>query len=352
MKGHPMADDRSERARQSQANAERLHDEIRSLRTQHSGVLGGVNFKEFWEHSKAVTEMFKTLKPLHPSDRERLWAEVTEIRDEMRSRQSAEREGRERVSQERRSAIMDRVHEAHHTIAGASDLDYLRRADDLLKEAQQMMKGGWNHLGGGFETAITEMFSNDGRLTKEDREFCWEHIQEQWEALKYKKEELRERDYEHGQRLAGDALNAAHYSDPYEALETIKQAQREVKGLRMGKDRSEIVWNHLQEAWDRAIARIEQHKDEKRRKHEEWADRMHANISRWEALIEKNEGVIERLEQQIAHCEDLLADARSDDFAAEVQGWINEKQDKMHDIMATNRELEDRIRDVQEKLNS
>jgi hypothetical protein len=345
-----MPDGRQERSRQSQANAERLHGEIRSLRAQHSSVLGGVNFKEFWEHSKAITELFKTLKPLHPSDRERLWAEVTGIRDEMRSRQNAEREGRERVSQQRRSAIMDRVHEAHHTIAGAPDLDYLRRAEDLLKEAQQMMKGGWGHLDA-YQQAVQEVFANDGRLTREDREFCWERIQEQWEALKYKKEELRERDYEHGQRLAGDALNAAHYSDPYEALETIKQAQREVKGLRMGKQRSEIVWNRLQEAWDRAIARIEQHKNEKRRKHEEWAARMHDNISRWEGLIEKNEGVIERLEQQIAHCEDLLANARTDEFASEVQGWINEKQDKMHDIMATNRELEDRIRDVQEKLN-
>ncbi len=84
-----MPDGRQERSRQSQANAERLHGEIRSLRAQHSSVLGGVNFKEFWEHSKAITELFKTLKPLHPSDRERLWAEVTGIRDEMRSRQNA-----------------------------------------------------------------------------------------------------------------------------------------------------------------------------------------------------------------------------------------------------------------------
>jgi hypothetical protein len=101
-----------------------------------------------------------------------------------------------------------------------------------------------------------------------------------------------------------------------------------------------------------AIARIEQHKGEKRRQHEEWADRMHANISRWEALTEKDEGVIKRLEKQIAHCEDLMADARTDDFVSEVQGWISEKQDKMRDIIDMNRELEDRIRDVQDKLNS
>lgn len=347
-----MSSDRTERSRQSQANAERLHDEIRSLRTQHSGVLGGVNFKEFWEHSKAVTAMFRTLKPLHPSDRERLWGEVTEIRDEMRSRQTAEREGRERVSQERRSAIMDRVHEAHHTIASAPDLDYLRRAEDLLKEAQQMMKGGWDHLGGGFQTAVHEIVANDGRLTKDDREFCWEQLQEQWEALKHKKTDLRQLDYEQGERLAGEALNAAHYKDdPYEALDIIKDCQAEVRKLRMGKDRSDIIRRTLQEAWDRAIARIEEHRRERARKHQEWVDLMHEKLSRWEALIEKNEGVIERLEQQIAHCEDLLANARSDDYASDVQGWINEKQDKMRDIMDTNRELEDRIRDVQDKLN-
>lgn len=70
MRSLTKPDDTNGRSRQSQANAERLHDETRSLRTQYSGVLGGVNFKEFREHSKAVTEMFKTLKLLHPSDRE------------------------------------------------------------------------------------------------------------------------------------------------------------------------------------------------------------------------------------------------------------------------------------------
>ena len=346
-----MSDDREQRSRDSLANAEALHDEIRSLRTQHSGVLGGVNFKEFWEHSKAVTEMFRTLKPLHPSDRERLWTEVSELRDEMKSRQTAEREARERVSTERRSAIMDRVEEARHVIAGAPDQEYIQRADDLLKEAQEMMKGGWDHLGGGLQTAIHEMLVNDGRLTREDREYCWEHIQEQWEALKHKRQELRYLDYEQGQRLAGEALNAAHYSDPYEALETIKQAQREVKKLRMGKDRSEFVWNDLQQAWDRAIARIEELKEQKRRRHEDWVDRQHEKIARWEGLIEKNEGIVERLREQIAHCEDLAADARTPEFASEVEGWIEEKQAKMRDILETNEELEERIRDVQGKLN-
>ena len=343
-----MQIDREQRSTQCAANAEKLEQAIQALRTQHGEWLSGrVNYREFWEHSKAVAEMFRIIKPLESDDRARLWAD---LRDEMRRRQNAEHEARKSVSEQRRSAIMDCIHEAGHCIAGAPDLDYLRRADDLLDRAQQMMKGGWDHLGGGFQTALHEMVVNDGRLTREDREFCWEQLQDAWRRLKGRKEDLRQQAYEHGQRLAATAHNAAQYSDPYDALETIKQCQSEVKGLRMGKDRSEIVWRSLQDAWDHATARIREHKEEKRRRHEEWVARMHENTGRWEALIEKNEGVIERLRDQIADCEEKLAGARTSDYAAMVQGWIDEKEDKIRDIQSTNRELEARIHDVQSKL--
>ena len=87
-------------------------------------------------------------------------------------------------------------------------------------------------------------------------------------------------------------------------------------------------------------------------KYTEWRNRMEDNVDRWSSLIQKNEDVISRIENQIDHCQDLEQDARSSDFAYTVRGWIEEKYQKINDIRQTNRELEEKIRSVQNKLNN
>jgi hypothetical protein len=78
---------------------------------------------------------------------------------------------------------------------------------------------------------------------------------------------------------------------------------------------------------------------------------MEGHIQRWAELLEKNESVISSLEQQIEECEQMEANARSDDFAGTVRGWIEDKMEKIRDIRRTNEELEERIESVKGKLS-
>jgi hypothetical protein len=78
---------------------------------------------------------------------------------------------------------------------------------------------------------------------------------------------------------------------------------------------------------------------------------MESHMERWAELLEKNESVIAKLEQQIEQCEEMEANARGEDFAATVRGWIEEKMDKIRDIRHTNEELEERIESVKTKLS-
>lgn len=87
------------------------------------------------------------------------------------------------------------------------------------------------------------------------------------------------------------------------------------------------------------------------RRHEEWRCKMESSKSRKLELIEKNRGIIANIEQQIGRCHDMLREARSSEHQHRVQGWIDEKYDKIRDIERFNRELEEQIRDIDSKLD-
>jgi uncharacterized protein YaaN involved in tellurite resistance len=78
---------------------------------------------------------------------------------------------------------------------------------------------------------------------------------------------------------------------------------------------------------------------------------MENHVERWTELYEKNEDVVAKLEQQIEECEEMESNAKSDDFAERVRGWIDEKMAKIRDIQRTNRELEEKIRSAKSKLS-
>ena len=78
---------------------------------------------------------------------------------------------------------------------------------------------------------------------------------------------------------------------------------------------------------------------------------MESHVERWSELHEKNEDVIAMLEQQIEECEDMEANARTEDFAETVRGWIEEKLEKIRNIRRTNEALEEKIESVKDKLS-
>ena len=206
---------------------------------------------------------------------------------------------------------------------------------------------------------IRQLFK-EYRLWRQDREELWERlnklcddVRELHESQKDQRRMLLDSNRDtiaqalsnlawiHNFNWMNDMLYGPDLKDFWADAKEVSELFRETKPLR--KDDREELWDEFQGLCDRA-------RDIQEEKNEAWRERMEEHIDRWRALIDKNEEVIERLRGQIEHCEDIRADARTDDFADEVQGWIDEKERKIDDIEATNSELWRKISEVEAKL--
>jgi hypothetical protein len=325
----------------SQAQVSQLESEIEALRTGHRTMYSR-KYGEFFAHAKEISQLFKESRSISHTERERLWGEFRTLCDNVKEEGDRERESRINNSRVKKSVIEGDIREAYYWAKGANNVHDLREADSRLAAITEKLKDGW----GGF-TGSTDLFEsmagNDGRLTKEDRDLLWEKWREAKAAVRERREWLSELHYDHMRGVASNCLNLAH-SDPKAAKEQIKSANAEMKQNPMNTEQYSSIREMLDHAWEAASRTA-------REKHDEWRERMENHVERWSELYEKNEDVIRRLEQQIEECEAMESNAKSDDFAETVRGWIEEKMDKIRDIRRTNQELEERIESVKSKLS-
>lgn len=329
----------------AKSNAKAIENEIDKLKNGHWNFFRR-QYNEFWSHSKEITEMFRTLKPLAPSDRERLWEKVSLIREEAKRNQTREREARLADSKIKRDLVNSKIKDAYHYAKGASNSSDLSKAKSLLNEALEWMKDGW----GGFN-AMTQIVSHtEGKLTKEDRDICWQNWKEANETIRERRQHLGDLNYNVFRNKAYSALTTAESGDPHDAKIKVKEVQGEMKGTQMAKFQFQDIHEILDRAWQKANSRLQEAYHIKQAKHEEWVTRTQEHIERWSALIDKNESVIAGIENQIDRCQEMESSARSSDFADTVRGWIEEKYQKIEDIRRTNRELDEKIRSARSKL--
>jgi predicted small metal-binding protein len=198
------------------------------------------------------------------------------------------------------------------------------------------------------------------RLRREDREAFLQRIGEMCDAVKGQQHWQRERKeqllnenrdrvwgainhlkHAHDLDYVGNLLRGADLQAFWADAKKVSDTFREAKPMRRS-DREEL-WEDFQRVceWVREL---------QVQKREEWVERNREHLNRWHAQIDKSEDMIEKLKAQIEHCEDLKADARSDDFADQVQGWIEEKERIIADIQSRIDELWKKIRDVEERL--
>lgn len=206
---------------------------------------------------------------------------------------------------------------------------------------------------------INEMFKGS-RLRQADREELWARLGKLCEEVKAAHASQREqrqmllnsnRDriwqaihniaQAHNFTWPEGLLYGVDLKDFWADAQEVADLFRETKPLRRS-DREEL-WADFQDLCQQA-------RDLARARHEEWRERMEEHIDRWRSLIGKNEEVIERLKSQIEHCEDLKSNAKTEDFADQVQGWIDEKERIIDDIEARNAELWRKIEDVEREI--
>ncbi len=111
---------------------------------------------------------------------------------------------------------------------------------------------------------------------------------------------------------------------------------------RMTKEDHEECWS----AWKEAKELLRSRRDEF---NAELLARDTEHIQRWRALLAKNEAIVESLEAQIDHCREMERDAKTEEHASRVRGWIEEKIQKISDIRKTNEELEAKIVSVENR---
>lgn len=320
----------------ARSNASKIEQEIEKLRYNHldpnaptAGYLvpsASYLYHDFWTHAKEIVEMFKTLKPLLKEDREQLWQRYQSICEDVKRRQNEEFE----ESRKSREIIGSLINDAYHQAGGASNREELDKAKSMQTENLRMMK--------------------EKRLFKEDRETLWKLWIETNERISWKRHELQESNFLQAKGEASRVINTAYYGDPYKALEDIKEVQRSLYGTYMDKERWQELRETLNDAWNHAISRIGEVKEEKKRKHEEWRKRMEGNIERWETDIKKAKDYVSSLEEQIDRLEEEEAEARSAEYAERARGWIEEKEEKISEVREQMAEWEEKIRSVKDKL--
>lgn len=331
----------------SKINADRISKEIEALRNGHWKGFTQRDYRAFFSHSKEIVKLFKTLKPLKKDDREKLWDDYTRICEQTRFKRDDEKKTREAKSKSEKGICLRYIQNATHAAKGAQNRDDIQKARLA------------------FDNARSEMKDRSHNMLRDDTQECWQNYKSGRETLNFRIKELQELSYSSAQKAVSDARNALNYNDnPYDALKGYNEAQSKTKGLYLNKDQSQWIRSEFNEIWHSITLRIEEHKREKKRKHEEWLrlkeekerkhqewiNRQKDKISHWENTVRKIEDSISRLESQISDLEYKRSTARSDDFFSRCSDWITEKQRAVSDRESTLRELERKISDLRNKI--
>ncbi len=328
----------SSRKEEAKENASKIEQELGKLENDYCDTtltLLHVNyrFREFWQKAREVTGLFKSTKNLLKEDRERLWDRYSTICDSAKSSQAE----RNNESAKNKDTITSLLNDAYFQAGGSSNLEELRKAKSLQSYILGLMK--------------------EKTLTKNDREPCWDFWKKVWGVIDSKQEKIGERNFLQAKDETRGAVNAAYYGDPYDALKEIKAVQGNIKGLYMTKSQRSEISGVLNDAWEKASSKISEKKaertvikEEKQRKYNDWHERMEGHIQRWENNIEKSKGYISSLEEQIDRLEGEADNARTDEYADMVRGWIEEKYQKITDVKGQIQDLEDKISSGKNKL--
>jgi hypothetical protein len=323
----------------AERNTKRLGGAVRDLAAE----LDAKNYRQFWERVKNVQALFKDLKPTVREEREHLWLEFGSLCEQAKRQQEREREKRASTSRNKRELVESKLNQAYHEARSSHSESELRAAEDVLELAKEWMKDGYSS---GF-TGTTEFFaavlSDDGIMTKADADACWKRFKEVKETIHWHRKKFRDFNYEQFSRDASDAGSLAENS-PKEAREKVQEIQRAMKGRTLEPWQFEKIRSALDDVYKSA-------NNSSGRRRAEWERKMRASKSQTFELMEKQQNIIAKIEGEIDRCRDMLSEARSSEHQGRVQGWIDEKLDKIRDIERFIHKLEGQISDIDSRLS-
>lgn len=238
---------------------------------------------------------------------------------------------RANASYQRRQYIESELNDSHYACKSAYTPDEFRSAKDWL-------------------TKILDLLSDKTqRMLHDDHQACWERRKEVQETLKWRRKEIT--DFHYG-KYSGEAYEAKGLadSDPKATRDMVRRIQSDMRGKTMDRWESDEVRKILDEAWSIASAASDRRKYDWEQRHSEGQNRLRDSKSNKLGSIEFKRGQIYNLETQIDKCRDMLYGA-SDNYRRKVEGWIDEHHAKIRDLHDQIAALEEKIRDIDSKLD-
>jgi hypothetical protein len=151
----------------------------------------------------------------------------------------------------------------------------LSKAQSLLKEALALLKNGGNNAGS--ETGSAPIQG----LLREDREDCWDKWKETNDLVHNCRQSIWGKDYEQIHPETQAALDEANDGNPHQALEKIKKVQQRLRNASLSKTHRDELRATLNSAWETAIFKVNEIRDEKRQQYEEWMSRMEGQFEEY-----------------------------------------------------------------------
>lgn len=261
-----IMDEKEKFIENARKNARTISSEIDEL--SRIEVNSSDTFTKYRDKSQKVLDLFKSLKPLLNEDRENLWNSFQQVSNEHRKKQEERKKQRAYASTRKKDIVVSTIRDAKNYASG--DLESLMKADELLKTANERMRPGWTD---GFSTLDGFFHASDGKMSKEDLEYCWQLWNETREKINYRRKEIFSNNYHNINSKISSISDTAVYGDPYEALKAIKEVRGEVFSHPMSRENKDSLLKSLDEWWHKANVRIQEKKKEKEAKQKEWEQR-------------------------------------------------------------------------------
>lgn len=187
----PMDDGHAKRRQEAEANASKLRWEIDGLAAGHKDVFTR-RYKEFWQHARKISALFKELKPLHPTDRERLWSRFSQLCEEAKGEQKEAVDNKRHKSAQRKADILFHIRAAEMPSGnfvmsiGPPNIAEMKSRGRALKKATNLLSEYKHEMMG---TDKQECFERI-KTTRESHDFWWQELRKRRDR---KHEEFRAR---------------------------------------------------------------------------------------------------------------------------------------------------------------
>ena len=323
-------------AAKAKENAQRLEAEIDRLRVGHREGTEH-RYRAFFEHERRLHALFKELRPLHATDRHRLWNTFKQVGVEVRRAQQEEWESRRYQSIEAREAVEEKIRGAESLTLGAQGSDDYRKADTLLNEARALLASDSKDAPGVV-------------LIGPDRRACWERWREVRDQLRQRRGGLQEQDYTSLAEPVAEVTEDARTGDPFKAIQRVKELQAQLGRAYLRRGQFEELRRRLSEAWQAAQARVSEQRQERSKHRAEWRERMEGHLGRWRETLGHKQSQREHLVAQLEKLEGMEKNSRSEEFTVQVCGWKDETADKLRRVDEFIADLDERIRSAAKKL--